>query len=399
MASSLWGAIIITIIASTANSVGKALQKDATRNLPKFSLEEKILRQYLLEKKWVAGTISDLVGGLIQIAAFALAPVSIVQPVSGVGLVGLAIYSHFFLCEKLSELEWGAVALAGLGTLGLGASSGGGGSSATDTNSASPSALRMLTVLFLVGAGVASLKRLRQKHRHTHRHRVDRHHRSGGDKTLAALYGLQAGGCFGLSAACCRTGFLMASRRWTWIPFGLTASIVLSGTGFVLQTCGLKEGSTVIVCTCVAVTSMVTGVVVGLLGLNEALPSSLLSASVRLCSWNMILIGVVVLASGPGGMAELAALVLNRVPPVVWQLLPVGVAVKVKSWAASGKGLPTTSANAATTGATNATNTSSTSATPGEHAAGGSGGGGGGKTAMLSPSGGGSGGGGSAHLQ
>ena len=89
--ASLWLAILITIIASTANSVGKALQKEATKNLPKFSLEEKILRQYILDRIWLIGLASDLAGGIIQIAAFALAPVSIVQPVSGVGLVGLAV--------------------------------------------------------------------------------------------------------------------------------------------------------------------------------------------------------------------------------------------------------------------------------------------------------------------
>lgn len=325
--ASLWLAILITVVASTANSVGKALQKEATKNLPKFTLEEKILRQYIQDRIWLIGLASDLAGGIIQIAAFALAPVSIVQPVSGVGLVGLAVYSHFFKKERLAEWEWAAVALAGLGTLGLGASS---SAAATPTQ---PSALRMLAVLTLVGAAVASLRKLRQRHRHNKR-------RSGGDKTLAALYGLQAGGCFGLSAASCRTGFLMAAQRWTWVPFGLAGSVALSGTGFVLQTCGLKEGATVVVCTCVAVTAMVTGVVVGILGLGESMPGSFIATTIRVCSWSMILIGVVGLASGPGGMQELLAMVLQRTPAWVWQRLPVNVAVKAKSWAATRGGLP-----------------------------------------------------------
>lgn len=337
---SLWAAILITVVASTASSIGKALQKEATRNLPKFSLEEKILRQYILDKTWVSGLISDLAGGVIQVFAFALAPVSIIQPVSGVGLVGLAVYTHFFLKEKLADWEWAAVGLAGLGTLGLGASSSSSsGPAAADDDAAStrPGALRMLFVLTMVGVGVASLRKLRQRHRHG-KNRTSRG--GGGDKTLAALYGLQAGGCFGLSASCCRTGFLMSARRWTWIPFGLAASIALSATGFVLQTQGLQSGATVVVCTCVAVTSMVTGVVVGLLGLGETMPGSLFSALVRLTSWNMILIGVVALASGPGGMQELVVTLLQRIPPQVWQKLPVDMAVKLKSWAASRGGLP-----------------------------------------------------------
>ena len=76
----------------------------------------------------------------------------------------------------------------------------------------------------------------------------------------AALHA-QAGACFGLSAASCRTGFLLA-RRATWLaaPAGLGASVVLSSAGFMLQTLGFKDGNTVVVCTCAAVSSMLTGV-------------------------------------------------------------------------------------------------------------------------------------------
>ncbi len=70
----------------------------------------------------------------------------------------------------------------------------------------------------------------------------------------------QAGACFGMSAAACRTGFLLAARvSWTAAPAGLAASICLSSTGFALQTLGFKDGNTVVVCTCAAVSSMVTG--------------------------------------------------------------------------------------------------------------------------------------------
>ena len=160
-----WLAILITIVSSTSCSVGKALQKEATRHLPRFAPSDpKILSQYLQSRLWVTGLAADLGGAVMQIAAFALAPVrpstfaaaaagcwlhacvppsypstalqaksffprccrllpqvSIVQPVSGVGLVGLAVYSHLFLRERLHAVEWAAVALAGVGTLGLGA--------------------------------------------------------------------------------------------------------------------------------------------------------------------------------------------------------------------------------------------------------------------------------------
>lgn len=71
---------------------------------------------------------------------------------------------------------------------------------------------------------------------------------------------MQAGACFGLSAASCRTGFLLAGRlSWLAAPAGLCMSIVFSSLGFMLQTLGFKDGHSVIVCTCAAVSSMVTG--------------------------------------------------------------------------------------------------------------------------------------------
>lgn len=143
--------------------------------------------------------------------------VSVVQPVSGVGLVGLAIYSHFFLRERLRLLEWLAVALATLGTLGLGAtsadedsssgSSSDSSSSSDPSSAAGPSALRMVGVLAVLAGGVALVSLVRQRLRQ----RGGQPRRgAGSSKSSAAIYGLQAGACFGLSAASCRTGVLCA---------------------------------------------------------------------------------------------------------------------------------------------------------------------------------------------
>ena len=70
-----WVAIVITVVAATGNNVGKALQKEATRTLPRFSLDPKIAQQYLRSRGWLLGLAYDLGGALLMIAAFALAPV------------------------------------------------------------------------------------------------------------------------------------------------------------------------------------------------------------------------------------------------------------------------------------------------------------------------------------
>lgn len=71
----MWLAIIVTVLASAGNNVGKALQKEATRQLPRLSLEPKILLQYVRSRQYLIGLGADLGGALLMIAAFALAPV------------------------------------------------------------------------------------------------------------------------------------------------------------------------------------------------------------------------------------------------------------------------------------------------------------------------------------
>ncbi|GAB4814143.1 hypothetical protein N2152v2_001189 [Parachlorella kessleri] len=336
----LWSAIIVTIVASTSCSIGKALQKEGTRHLPRMSMERKIVKQYLRNRMWLLGLIADVGGGALQVTAFALAPVSIVQPVSGVGLVGLSLYSHFFLKEKLRALEWCAVALAGLGTIGLGATSGSessGGTTAGADTQLSP--VHLVGVLLALAAAVGCVSLVRQRSGQRQRRGAGG---GGGDRSGSAVLGLQAGACFGLSAASCRTGFLLAPQHRLWPLLGLGGSVSLSGYGFVLQTMGLKEGNTVVVCTLAAVSAMVSGVAVGLLALGETLGGlSPYGVLVRIASWGGILLGVSALAGGAGGATQLGAWALQQLPTGAWKLLPLGLALRLKAWSAEGRGRAT----------------------------------------------------------
>ena len=73
----MWLAILITVVASTGNNIGKALQKEAVHTLPRFSLYPATLQQYFGNSLWLSGLALDLVGALLMVAAFALAPVSL----------------------------------------------------------------------------------------------------------------------------------------------------------------------------------------------------------------------------------------------------------------------------------------------------------------------------------
>ncbi|GFH27022.1 probable magnesium transporter, partial [Haematococcus lacustris] len=176
-----------------------------------------------------------------MIAAFAQAPVSVVQPVSAVGLAILLIFSHFYLKERLRPAEWLSACIAFAGVLGLGVSS-------EPEHLEHPDHLHPFRIVMVFLAMLAML------------------------------------------------GFILARRvSLVWAPLGLLSSVLLTSSGFMLQTRGLKAGSTVVVCTMAAVASMVTG--------------------------------------GPDGLATagraVAALVTARLPPPppwVWRVLPLPVA-------------------------------------------------------------------------
>ena len=54
----------------------QVLQKDATRQLPRFAFHAKTAQQYLASRAWMLGLGLDVAGALLMIAAYAMAPVS-----------------------------------------------------------------------------------------------------------------------------------------------------------------------------------------------------------------------------------------------------------------------------------------------------------------------------------
>ncbi|KAL6755581.1 hypothetical protein V8C86DRAFT_1790614 [Haematococcus lacustris] len=292
----MWLPIFITVLASSANNIGK---KQATRTLPKLTLRPEVLRLYLASSTWVLGTGLDLLGAVLMIAAFAQAPVSVVQPVSAVGLVILLIFSHFYLKERLRPAEWLSACIAFAGVLGLGVSSEPEHLEHPDHLHPFRIVMVFLAMLAMLGKRWEAVEKLPSSCQE-----------AGGVASQAAaaaatdavLCGLEGGACFGFSAAACRTGFILARRvSLVWAPLGLLSSVLLTSSGFMLQTRGLKAGSTVVVCTMAAVASMVTGVLAGLLALGEALPSTHAMRLARLASWLAILLGVSSLAGQSKG--------------------------------------------------------------------------------------------------
>lgn len=72
-------AVALTVVSSGGSAVGKAMQKQGTRSLPRLRLERGVLRQYARCRPWVVGISLDVAGALLMVAAVAQAPVRLVS--------------------------------------------------------------------------------------------------------------------------------------------------------------------------------------------------------------------------------------------------------------------------------------------------------------------------------
>jgi drug/metabolite transporter (DMT)-like permease len=101
----------VAAFATTSYNVGLILEKRALRRLPPIDARRAIalLRTVLLDPAWMIGFALMSCGLGFQVVALTLAPVSVVQPVIGSGVVILVVLSAVVLRERLGRLELGCV--------------------------------------------------------------------------------------------------------------------------------------------------------------------------------------------------------------------------------------------------------------------------------------------------
>ncbi|KAF6157222.1 hypothetical protein GIB67_041683 [Kingdonia uniflora] len=296
----------------------------------------KVLRAYAFNKAWIVGFLMDIFGALLMLRALSLAPVSVIQPVSGCGLAILCIFSHFHLKEVMNAIDWLGIALAGVGTIGVGV--GGEEQKASAISISHLPWLIFIVAILFVGGLYASMWRTLDSEAVYCQFRcefwqvkpclmdgfVSTDVREESKSWLVILstlinkneivqfrywmqsevveeiiYGLESGILFGMASVISKMGFVFLEQGFSQmlVPLCISISICCSGTGFVYQTRGLKHGRAIVVSTCAAVASIVTGVLAGMLALGEQLPSAPFARLWLFLGWLFIIVGVILLVS------------------------------------------------------------------------------------------------------
>ncbi|KAB1226282.1 hypothetical protein CJ030_MR1G003741 [Morella rubra] len=345
----MWESVCLTIVATAGNNIGKVLQKKGTLILPPLSFKFKarprpypafspllfclfsfayhfciplVIRAYAFNKTWVIGFLMDMLGAMLMLRAISQAPVSVVQPVSGCGLAILSVFSHFYLKEVMNAIDWAGITLAAIGTIGVGA--GGEEQEATTISIFHLPWLAFIVVILFVDLILSATK----------------------DNLKSVLLSVVCGGIFSAFSNLVLRYFLMDGfvsantneeiRRWIssviskmgfifleqgfnqmLVPICIGISVALSGVGFYYQTRGLKHGRAIVVSTCCAVASIVTGVLAGMLALGERLPSAPTARVLLLLGWWLIITGVILLVS--------SAWLLRHLPAPLRHFIPTGV--------------------------------------------------------------------------
>ncbi|KAG6674324.1 hypothetical protein I3842_15G036100 [Carya illinoinensis] len=266
----MWESICLTLAATAGNNIGKVLQKKGTLILPPLSFKFKVIRAYAFNKTWAVGFLMDIFGAMLMLRALSQAPVSVIQPVSGCGLAILSVFSHFYLKEVMNAIDWVGITLAGIGTIGVGA--GGEKQEATVISIFHlPWLAFVVAILFMEYEVVEEI-----------------------------IYGLESGILFGMASVISKMGFVFLEQ------------------GFhMMLTRGLKHGRAIVIATCAAVASIVTGVLAGMLALGERLPEAPTARVSLLLGWFLIIIGVVLLVS--------SSRLVRHLPWPLRHLIPSGV--------------------------------------------------------------------------
>jgi len=264
----VWFGLLIAFISSLTMNFGLTLQKRRASELPKIGKERGALvaRAFFSNRDWWSGTIVLLLGWGLYLWSMQIAPISLVQPTLGMGLMAMALFSVFYLKEKIKPGEWVIIAGMFIGFILLGLSA------REEMPKELPSIIRLLIATAFILA-LALFAYFLGKKGKLNAIRAD------------TLLGIVAGLFLGLGAVFARSMFLFSGHQKD-----------LNALGIVIIQSGFQHGKALIVVVMESVISKLVAILAGIFALNESLPQNRALAVMRIIAFVLILFGSGVLA-------------------------------------------------------------------------------------------------------
>lgn len=280
----------LSVLSATGMAAGNLLEKHAVDAMAELSVRRagRMLASLLASRVWLAGFTVSLVGLCLQVVAFALAPLAVVQSAYGAGLVLVVIGSRVVVREAVAGRE-----LAGLGVIVLAVvlvGSSLGSSDAVGLHGSSAHVVAVSALSALVAAALfAGARRVRG---------VDPGLAYGGASGI--FYGIASLATKGASTFVAKDGILGSIPHLATSPYPylfLAASVL----GLLSFQAGLQRCRIGIVVPLSGVVSSSYVVVAGMALFSERLPGDVLSSVLRFTGFAGVLIGTALLAGGESG--------------------------------------------------------------------------------------------------
>jgi drug/metabolite transporter (DMT)-like permease len=279
--------IIFSLLSSITLNTGNVVQKHAVASMPPFSPRQigHLIRTLAASPLWVFGFALCIVGIVLQVMAFALAPIPVVQSIFNAGIVLLLVLSRFRLGERLRRIEWVGIAVVIMAVTAVAVTLNG----TTGSLGVTTSGLRLFVALAptcVLAAIVVALLRSENRSR-------------------GFMYGMAAGLLYGAAALGTKGASTLVVRHGVWhsIP-GILASpypyvfVGFSVLAMVIYQTGLQRARISVVGTMSDVVCSTYVVAVGVVVFNEALPHDRATLFLRLGGFAGVLLGSIFVAAG-----------------------------------------------------------------------------------------------------
>lgn len=277
----IWAAILMALVSTTILNFGLALQKKGAAALPKIGTEEdgEVARAFFTNRVWLAGTAVLLAGWGLYFASAKFAPISIIQPALGAGLAVLALFSVFYLHEKVTTLEWTAFFAMLFGIVLLGVSA---------PQEHDPQLPDWSSLLAVTGGilGLSAAAYILGKRGSLTGLRTD------------AVLGIFSGLLIGLAALYIKAMFTCLKEEQDLVAFGicLPALIILNVVGVTVMQSGFQHGKALVVVSLESVVNKAVAILGGMAVLSETLPPEPYQAGLRILAFLLILFASAALA-------------------------------------------------------------------------------------------------------